>query len=52
MAENTERHLTNLCQTLTTQLEDVKEQLRTSEERYKRLETELVAKNDKYESLK
>lgn len=52
VAENTERHLTSLCQTLTNQLEDVREQLRLSEERYKRIDNELLAKNDKYEAIK
>ena len=52
IAENTERHLTNLCQTLTNQLEDVREQLRNSDERYKRLEAEIATRTEKYESIK
>ena len=52
VAENTERHLTNLCQTLTSQLEDVREQLKGSDERYKRLEADSLGKQEKYESFK
>jgi hypothetical protein len=52
IAENTERHLTSLCQTLNTQLEDVREQLRASDERFKRLEADSFLKIEKFESLK
>ncbi|RNA16350.1 hypothetical protein BpHYR1_053577 [Brachionus plicatilis] len=45
--ENTEKHLTNLCQTLTVQLEDVKFQLRVAEEKIKRSEAELNSKEEK-----
>ena len=51
IAENTEKHLTNLCQTLTNQLEDVRLQLRLSEEKCKRFEYEQAAKNDKLDAF-
>jgi predicted nucleic acid-binding Zn-ribbon protein len=51
IAENTERHLTSLCQTLTSQLEDLKDQLRLSDERYLKIETESQAKSDKIDVL-
>lgn len=50
MAENTEKHLTNLCQTLNNQLEDVKSQLKLTEEKCKRYEFEQSAKQDKIEN--
>ena len=49
MAENTEKHLTTLCQTLTSQMEDMKLQLRLTEETCKSLESELNSKQDKLE---
>lgn len=52
IAENTERHLTSLCQTLTSQLEDLKDQLRISDERCHKIETESQAKNEKLDILK
>ena len=52
VAENTEKHLTNLCQTLTSQLEDIRLQLRMSEEKAKRFEHELMMKNERLDQLK
>jgi hypothetical protein len=50
LTENTEKHLTNLCQTLNNQLEDVRIQLKLAEEKNKRYEYEQNAKHDKIES--
>jgi hypothetical protein len=50
IAENTEKHLTHLCQTLTTQLEDVKMQLRISEDKCRRLESEQNNRSDKLDA--
>ena len=49
VAENTEKHLSNLCQTLTTQLEDLKLQLKLADEKCKRFECEQNSKHDKFE---
>jgi len=49
MAENTEKHLSNLCQTLTGQMEDLKVQLKLSDEKCRRLEAEQNTKYDKFE---
>lgn len=51
LAENTEKHLTNLCQTLTAQLEDLRMQLKLADEKCKRTEAELSSKNEKSDSL-
>ena len=45
--ENTEKHLTSLCQTLTNELEDVRLQLKLSDEKCKRFEFEQNEKNEK-----
>lgn len=50
VAENTEKHLTSLCQTLTSQIEDLRAQLKLSEEKCKRIESEQLIKYDKFES--
>lgn len=50
VAENTEKHLSNLCQTLTSQMEDLKLQLKLSDEKCKRLECEQNSKYDKFEA--
>lgn len=52
VAENTEKHLSNLCQTLTSQMEDYKVQLKMSDEKCKRLESEQNAKYDKFDAQK
>ena len=49
MAENTEKHLSNLCQTLTGQMENLKVQLKLSDEKCRRLEAEQNTKYDKFE---
>jgi hypothetical protein len=49
MTENTEKHLTSLCQTLNNQLEDVRMQLKHSEDKNKRFEYEQNARHDKIE---
>ena len=51
MAENTEKHLTSLCQTLTTQLEDVRLQLRLYEDKCQRLEYDQNSRSDKIDSF-
>ncbi len=50
IAENTEKHLTSLCQTLTSQMEDLRAQLKLAEEKCKRLESEQLIKFDKFET--
>lgn len=50
VAENTEKHLSNLCQTLTGQMEDMKVQLKLSDEKCRRLEAEQNTKYDKFEA--
>jgi hypothetical protein len=51
MTENTEKHLTNLCQTLTNQIEDLRLQLKIAEDKCKRYEYEQINRQDKIESL-
>lgn len=50
IAENTEKHLTSLCQTLTSQMEDLRTQLKLSEDKCKRIESEQLFKFDKFET--
>lgn len=50
VAENTEKHLTSLCQTLTSQIEDLRAQLKLSEEKCKRVESEQLIKFEKFET--
>ena len=52
VAENTEKHLSSLCQTLTSQMEDLKVQLKMSDEKCRRLESEQNAKYDKFDAQK
>lgn len=52
LSENTEKHLSNLCQTLTNQLEDLRVQARLSEDKCKRLESEQNSKLDRLENYK
>ncbi|CAF0735884.1 unnamed protein product [Brachionus calyciflorus] len=51
LAENTEKHLTNLCQTLTSQLDDMRFNLKTAEEKLRRLENDHATKDEKMNSL-
>ena len=51
LAENTEKHLTNMCQTLTTQLEDLRMQLKLADEKCKRTEADITSKNEKSDAL-
>ncbi len=50
LAENTEKHLTSLCQTLTNQIEDLRLQHKQAEEKCKRLESDQLIKFDKFET--